>query len=448
MYSHLIFWRPLLVAILLFSGSVNADTYPAAVYYGSAVLPASSGLQASPDGVCGAIAALYSPLYPTYSVDLAGWRCEMQNSSGIAVSFPTFGRVLRCPAGGIVSGENCIDAPACPDGQNRNTVTQQCQVSPVCNNGETYNQGTNECTTNECPDGQTYQSSAANPTGGCVPIPGACDSTSTLICSDTPVICLSVTGYMQSKSLPRCSPISCVPPLINNATNDGCITPPPYVCPPGQHANAQSNGCDADTIAACPENSYSGTVNGQRVCIPSASNPNPVDNNNPTPPIPSINTGASQTHAVTTSTTTNPDGTQSYTTQTTDSNQKIELNTTGLAQDSTLKSINDSINKPSSKTAFSSNQPGTAPADTMLAQIDAKKLELQALMTNIKGQFNGMTPTFSGGSGISCGSGIHIPSLNININFCPDEQLAQYLPLIGNAIYFLAAFAALVILLA
>ncbi|WP_146083326.1 hypothetical protein [Methylobacter tundripaludum] len=444
MYSYLIFWRPLLVAILFFCFGVSyADTYSATLKYYDHL----GNHLSYPDESCTDHSdSTYS--YYLDSSDILLLKCmRLHNTLGILSVAYTYGGLYSCPYGGTVSGSNCINVIACVAPQMRNPITGQCQIPADCSElGYTLNPNTNTCIKVTCPDGQMYLSSPSNPVGGCYPLPAACP-VGGLICSTVEQYCGNENGSI------AVTPVCPLPPTCPTGSHlapdsKTCAKDIQLACPVGQHASLDNASCIADDPKACPPGTRPGTINGVTTCQQSGS----IDA--PDGVIPVKNTAtATTTNGVQTTTAitvANPDGsttTQSTTTQA-PSETKMTFDTTGLAQDSSLKTINDSINKPSSKTAFSSNAPGAAPADTMLAQIDGKKLELQALMTNIKGQFNGMTPTFSGGSGISCGSGIHISSLNININFCPDEQLAQYLPLIGNAIYFLAAFAALVILLA
>lgn len=429
----------LLVTLICFK-SAFADTYPVVVknncnYSPSIVTYSASFTNAFNFSSVGECLALHQAnpkgagwTYTSTSNSVIGWAYG-NNQGQTIIQFSN-----TCPYGGTVSGSSCINASACPSGQNRNTITGACQTPPTCSVGQTYDQGTNTCTTTICPTGQTFQATLTNPTGSCVAIPPNCDSTSTtaMLCSDTPVTCLSATGYMQSLSKPRCSPVFCTAPQIPNSTGDSCIQPPPLVCPTGFHSNATSTACDADAINACPAGSYSGSINGQHVCIPGTS-PNPTNTNNPNPLQPSYNTAT----GTETWTTINPDGSKS----TTSGTSTINLDTTGLSTEASLQAILGKFTQSSGKTPYVAPPAGVVPSDTNAAQIAALKTQLQTLITGIKADFSSLTPTLSGSGGVPSDTPITLSLFGVTANLGLNNYVSQ-LSTLGTLIVFVAAFLA------
>jgi len=449
MHSHLKLWRPLLVALLFFSGNVLADSYTATYQYALYSIP-SAGPFSTPKPACDYYAntvqyAMYGTVTQTswqiISCDVYGGSNNRLASSAIS---PING---TCPYGGtIVSAPTCSNAPSCPTGQNRNTISGACQTPPTCSTGSTYDQGSNTCTPVVCPTNQTFQATAQNPTGGCMPIPQTCDALNTQICSDTQVMCIGASGYLQVKNLVRCSAYPCTAPQIANSTNDGCIAPPVWGCPAGQHANSTNNGCVADDPTACPANTRHGYINGVSQCVPiprdAPDNAASTPPDGSIPPAPTINTGNGTVNETVVQKDSNGNitGTQAITGTT-----KIDLNTTGLAQDSSLKAINDSLNKTSSKTAWNKSAPGVAPSDSNADTITSKKQQIATLFSTIRAEFSGLTPTFSSSGSLSCDP-IQIPQLNVSFRLC----LSDYPDLLtntGNAFYVLSLILALIIIL-
>ncbi|MFZ2404290.1 MAG: hypothetical protein WAW41_04075 [Methylobacter sp.] len=348
-----------------------------------------------------------------------------------------------CPYGGNVSGTNCINAPACVSPEIRNPITGQCQVPATCSSFESIDPNTNTCVLVTCPDGQIFLSSSTNPTGGCVNTPSACLEGGQ-ICSSVEQYCGNENGSFTVT--PACPTKTCASDEFLAADGKTCAKNAQLSCPADQHASSDNTTCVADDPTACPSGTYSGTVNGVKKCI-QGTNPHSdgsdVDTTKGT-------VKTKQEDSTSTSTTvTNPDG--STTTTTTTSNgattSELTLDTSGLAQDSSIQAINDTLNKTSSKTPFNKSGSGTAPADDYQTQIGTKKQELQTMISGIKSQFAGLTPTLSGGGGsMSCDDGVSLPGLNITFRIClADYQ--QYFSIIGNSVYVVAAAAALFIIL-
>lgn len=449
MHGNMTLWRPLLVAILLFfSFGVYADTYPAKQLYS----PGNGQTYTSHSAAC----AFYNNSANTsstyYRASDSFPQCKIVRNTDGYIEYISSGVVASCPYGGSLSGswpkKSCINAASCPSGQNRNTVTGQCQTPPACGPYQTYNQGTNSCQDIVCPLGQTYQATVLSPSGSCVAIPPSCDGFDTPICSDGPVTCIGSSGYMRQLSVVRCTPVPCDAPDVSNAAGDGCIPVQPLACPVGQHPNAANTACDADDIAACPSGTRSGTINGIRQCIPSDIGTGDkqtaqVPQDGSTAPPQSINTGESKTTGTTT--TTNSDGTTSV--SITDTATELKLDTTGLAQDTTLQSILDTLKgNGHSSTAWTEPGPGTVPVDGNDADIASKKLELQSLVSGIKGQFSTLAPTISGGGAIPCGSPISLSSLGISLTFCMSDYASTF-EMIGTGVYAVAAVVAVFIVL-
>ncbi len=111
--------------ILLFSGSVFADTYPAhstySNYYNGVVYSSTvsmSDLCSKMPTVLGT-APYFNPSPP---------QCAVYTQYGF--TFVTINNYLTCPYGGTVSGSDCINAPSCTAPQVRNATTGMCETPP------------------------------------------------------------------------------------------------------------------------------------------------------------------------------------------------------------------------------------------------------------------------------------------------------------------------------
>jgi len=171
------------------------------------------------------------------------------NSGGVisTVGFATVNvpQSTTCPAGGTLSGNDCINAPACISPQIRNLTTRLCFTPSVCDYPETDN-GNGVCQNNTCPEGQTR-----NPT--------------TSLCQVAPV-CGSTETYDIYSNTCKLYPLSCPKNSHPNKANDACLDNPPLVCPLGQHDDGTYN-CIADAAVACKSNQQYGKINGNPVCI-------------------------------------------------------------------------------------------------------------------------------------------------------------------------------------
>jgi hypothetical protein len=148
--------------------------------------------------------------------------------------------------------------------------------------------------------------------------------------------------------MPRCTSLSCTGNTIPDPLNTNCVPAPTAGCPFGQHANPNPSSindiCLADDPTACGPGSRYGFINGIKQCIPIPKDAaqqaaqTPIDNS--TPPPTTINTE----NGVTTSTTVNKDANGTITgTSTTTGTTKIDLNTTGMAQDNSVQAINKTL---------------------------------------------------------------------------------------------------------
>ena len=111
----------LLIFLLIFSTSVFADTYPAIPVAGTNTAGSCGWVLLSGLSACEAS-------YPSNVI----WICSGSqcNSNGWAL-YTGYYPVYTCPAGGVVSGSSCINAPACTSPQTRNSTTGLCTSPPV-----------------------------------------------------------------------------------------------------------------------------------------------------------------------------------------------------------------------------------------------------------------------------------------------------------------------------
>lgn len=344
MYLKIIFT----LVLTSFSFSVFSDTYPPKIEWAYYNLLTQT-LSATPNEACSKAKDIYTgSSYVLSNIDLYSYLCKIKDSNNSTITQANVIRRDSCPYGGnqTTGYGNCNNAPSCPSGQNRNSVSGACQTPPVCPVGTTYDNPSNACPPNDCPVGQSWQASASDPVGSCQPTSDYCDSTATavLMCSDTPLTCIDATGQLRPLNKPRCSAYPCSAPEIPNSTNDGCINAPVFGCPIGFHANSTNNGCEADDATACPANTRHGYINGVPQCVPI-----PKDGSAQSPDSPTTATGDGTTQ----STTTTKDANGNVTgTSTTTGSTSFQLNTTGLASESSVKAVNASIKSLSDGTAI------------------------------------------------------------------------------------------------
>lgn len=131
--------------LLVFSFSFSAvasTSYPGQLFFSSSASPPGDpfqSLQAAADATC-AMPGRYGLERndgPYGSVPNQQWLvyCYNQPNQQAPVLGGSVSSYFACPYGGSLSGGVCINAPNCPEGQSRDTVTGQC-VSPPCQSGD------------------------------------------------------------------------------------------------------------------------------------------------------------------------------------------------------------------------------------------------------------------------------------------------------------------------
>ena len=169
------------VFLMLLSGTVCADTYPAVAHYHSYY----NGTYVTTTDFSSISAACAGSTWTGYSMPpyYSGTNCLSASPQNVNLaSSANFSPYYTCPSGGTVSGTSCINASpclsplirstvspyacytpleckypetdngngicqdnTCPTGQNRNPVTNQCQTPPTCGSTENYDPITNTC---------------------------------------------------------------------------------------------------------------------------------------------------------------------------------------------------------------------------------------------------------------------------------------------------------------
>lgn len=121
--------------ILLFSGSVFADTYPASAIYSMQPFGEGSEITGSSySAVCATaetMAISHYPQFPGLYTDLVTPLCKLYFASGSLFNQETIYESYSCPAGGSLSGTSCINAPPCTAPQVRNVITGMCEANSV-----------------------------------------------------------------------------------------------------------------------------------------------------------------------------------------------------------------------------------------------------------------------------------------------------------------------------
>lgn len=238
----IIFIMKKLAFLLFFISTVAiADTYPAIPSY-SAQYASYTGYGSSPNSACNALAINISS---NRTGSASGTACNILPSPGVVGSWTTNG--YTCPSGGIVSGSSCINAPVCIAPQQRQTTSPYaCYTPQECSWPESDN-GNGICQNNTCPVGQNR-----NPVTNVCQIPPTCGSTEKYD---------SLTNQCYLKTLP------CPGNTHANAANDLCLPDPPTTCPSGQHDDGTYT-CVADDAKGCQGNTQSGYINGTLQCVP------------------------------------------------------------------------------------------------------------------------------------------------------------------------------------
>lgn len=229
------------IFILLISFNSIADTYEAIanIYY-----TYSTFFGTSYTDLCPKIRDYGGTSNNTYSY---GGYCNLRDSSEVSLGsvFMNAPSGYSCPAGGTISGTNCIDAPACISPSTRNLVTRLCYVPLTCDYPET-DDGSGICQNNTCPSGQSR-----NPT--------------TNLCQVVPV-CGSTETYDIYSNTCKLYPLNCPGHSHANSLNDTCLPDAPNACPVGQHDDGTYT-CVADDAKACKSNQQYGLINGIPQCV-------------------------------------------------------------------------------------------------------------------------------------------------------------------------------------
>lgn len=239
----------LFIILIIFSGSVFADSYPAASSYTTSGFV--DGTFSTADAACSAIVARAVVVTGASCCGVVSGtgisaRCsynDMQTSRDLSLGF-----IQTCPDGGTLSGSSCVNAPPCALPSIRQSGSPYGCVNPVqCDYPETDN-GSGVCSNNACPSGQTR-----NPTTKQCQVPPVCAATE------------SYDIYGNSCHL---SKLACPGHAHANTANDACLPDAPLTCPIGQHDDG-SYACIADDAPrACnPDKEVKGYIDGFPNCI-------------------------------------------------------------------------------------------------------------------------------------------------------------------------------------
>lgn len=243
--------------VLLFSGSVFGDTYPAGGiwYYGGQSFSTLEAACIFSVSAGGGYDYQSSTLPSTCNILYFG-----------SPSTRTIERNPTCLYGGILVGDSCIDAPSCPsgqirnstgscvadnspcpDGQRRNSLNVCYLPNPFCKYPEVDNGDGFGCRVPECPSGEKM-------------------NYLTLTC-ELPPICASAEIFNPYKFICELNKLSC--PLYShaNTANDTCLPDPPLVCPIGQHDDGTYQCIADDAPPPCKADEQKGYINGIPQCI-------------------------------------------------------------------------------------------------------------------------------------------------------------------------------------
>lgn len=247
-------FKLIIFLFLIFSGFVFADTYPRVTTYSGSmygtVMYSSSTLGGACSAACPLIEQMYavSPcvsaiVYPNVNLTNS---CIAYGSSGNVVKYFGVNVDYSCPGGGTVSGDNCINAPACISPSVRKTVSPYACFTPVeCAYPET-DDGTGVCQNHTCPVGETR-----NP--------------STKLCQIAPN-CAAVEAYDIYTNTCKLVDLPCPNHSHANAANDACLPDAPLNCPVGKHDDG-TYLCVADDAVGCTSGQVHGYIDGIPQCI-------------------------------------------------------------------------------------------------------------------------------------------------------------------------------------
>jgi hypothetical protein len=356
-------------------------------------------------------------------------------------SFLRTAGTTTCSGAGFYNYSN-----GCVSGEQFNIETGVCQPEdpvPVCSAGQYKKFGApepNDCAFPECPSGYYinltvaagYYDCTTNPPDCPLPVP---------MCSSPSYECMGEAST--PTTIPSCDN-TC--PVGQHANGGQCVPDEdsPVQCPQGYQYNVALASCESAPPIVCQEGFKAGKINGESVCVASSSG-------TPTQ-TPTKNTGTISSTSNNTTTTINygPDGQvigSSVSTGTSTSTGTIEMDTTGLAQDSTVKAVLDTLTGTSDRSgdAYQGGGSGSAPSSDGTA-LAAKKSELQAMISGIQTEFSALKPSLSGGGSIICDGGVDLSLVNAHFEICL-EPYTEQLTMIGYGVYLAAAVLAVMIIL-
>jgi hypothetical protein len=474
MYHYLMLGRLLGVAFLFFfSSAVFADTYTAVPFRYEAGL---SGWQSSASAACSANDSHYpssAPFTPS------GAYCNDKN--GMAY----FGLTTQydCPYGGTLSGSSCINAPACPAGQTRNS-SGACVTPPkACPSGE-YNPTPSTCAPiPSCQTETTGQYFDVN-SGGCVspqcPETGgvcdvkACEDTTKFYCAPTDnckssgSTCSNDPDEPDATKEQRDAQIAADRAAADSdaataaAAKDAAAKSAADQAAAAATADAEQKAAetaakDASKTQAERDAAAQAFIDKARESLAKheAANNSNESSRSAASILQSINALNGLLHDV----------------------SVIDGNSDTLAKqiNDLLKDINqaltDAINGyPRGKdTPPDANHPcpvnqncdgeanghvvdakGVAavpPTDNHAEVIAAKRVEFQSMVTGIKSDFQTLKPTLAGGGGsFSCGAGVMLPVVNVAFEVCLVPYIDAFM-IMGGAVFFAAVVASVFVIL-
>jgi hypothetical protein len=419
-----------ILILLLFSSPVYADDYPAVKSYtvnGASYGDLESACQAKQDD--------YDTVYDDLShVITEPDICDIYINGGQHF-YPSMGLVYSCPGGGSLSAGMCMGAASCVAPETRG-ADGLCSDSTVCPNPGDMHQGHigGPCAPVSCPSSYYVDYPASN-VYDCVVTPPDCPSNVPL-CANPQYTCMGESST--PTTVPACDNNGCDPGFHLQQAEGGEACAPDaeslLICPENFQQNLNGTACVESPPIVCDGGLRRGYVNGSPVCVSVSSVPPGVD-------VPSENTSTTSGTS-TTNTVTNQDGS---TTSTTTSNSTTSLDTTGLAKDSTLKGILDTLNHSSGSGILTGGGLGAAPADSISSDITAKKSELISLWQTAKADFIALTPSLSGGGAYTCDAAV-TTSFGASIDFCLGNHI-NLLVVMGNALYLVASVAAVLLIL-
>ncbi|WP_442499650.1 hypothetical protein [Methylobacter sp. sgz302048] len=214
----------------------------------------------------------------------------------------------------------------------------------------------------------------------------------------------------------------------------------PVQCPPNYTYNVALASCESSPPIVCQEGYKAGKTNGENVCVASTTG---------TPSqTPTKNTATTTTTSITTTTIYDSNGNETGTSvSTTTGTSNTTIDTSGLAQDSTVKAVLDTLTGTSDRSgdAYQGGGSGSAPSSNGVA-LALKKSELQAMINGIKTEFSTLKPILVGGGSIACDGGVDLSFVSAHFEICL-EPYTEQLSRIGFGVYLAAAAFAVMIIL-